>query len=540
MQLGWMSENSNNRDIGQSDSDASPRVGALLRASRTRVGEDLRDVSEILRIRYLYLEAIEACRYEDLPGETYAVGFIRSYAEHLGLDGEEVVRRFRAEQAGSERANELAFPTPVPESGIPKGAIVLVGVFLALVVYGGWYATTTDEDFLADLIAPVPDRLKHLVDGEQNANQGAAVSTSGNTSGSASSSADAVAETPNSVIESTPIEEPSSLEPQQNAAPATETAIEPVPSTTPSAAENVAAPESIAAPAGADAPPQEAAVEDQERTQSTADTVVAEAEAVVVDQAEAAATESTSEASVGALDAASGDAPNTSASDAVETAPAETPEADADTTSADVASSQPSESEPVATDDQTAAVEDATASVDTPTESETARDAETDGTAVDTEAASAEPSAEVTADDLNAASLRAATGQGASETTTVDVDPATNGDAANEVAGVPGSEVLDASGAISSDGIVIRATDNSWVEIKDSNTDAILFTGVMSAGASFDVPSRDGLVLDTGNAGVLDFFVDGQSVPKIGGIGAVRKGVVLDSERLQAGTASNR
>ena len=77
-----------------------PQVGALLRASRLRVGEELREVSDVLCIKFLYLEAIEECRYADLPGDTYAVGFIRSYAEHLGLDGDEVVRRYRTEQMG--------------------------------------------------------------------------------------------------------------------------------------------------------------------------------------------------------------------------------------------------------------------------------------------------------------------------------------------------------------------------------------------------------------------------------------------------------
>ena len=64
-------------------------VGALLRASRLRVGENLQDVAAMLCIRYPYLEAIESARYNELPGLTYAVGFIRAYAEHLGLDSEE-------------------------------------------------------------------------------------------------------------------------------------------------------------------------------------------------------------------------------------------------------------------------------------------------------------------------------------------------------------------------------------------------------------------------------------------------------------------
>ena len=61
-------------------------VGALLRASRMRIGGDLRDVALMLRIRYPYLEAIEEGRFEDLPGQAYAVGFVRAYADHFALD----------------------------------------------------------------------------------------------------------------------------------------------------------------------------------------------------------------------------------------------------------------------------------------------------------------------------------------------------------------------------------------------------------------------------------------------------------------------
>ncbi|MFQ5764972.1 MAG: helix-turn-helix domain-containing protein, partial [Rhodospirillales bacterium] len=70
-------------------------VGALLKVSRLRVGMDLEEVADVLRIRYVYLEAIEDGRFDDLPGTPYATGFIRAYAEHLGLDSDEVVRRFK-------------------------------------------------------------------------------------------------------------------------------------------------------------------------------------------------------------------------------------------------------------------------------------------------------------------------------------------------------------------------------------------------------------------------------------------------------------
>jgi cytoskeleton protein RodZ len=113
----------------------------------------------MLHIRYPYLEAIEEGRYADLPGPTYAVGFVRAYAENLGLDRDEVVRRFKAETTGIARQADLRFPSPIPEGGVPGGAILFVGAIIALLAYGGWYLSTSQDNFLAEIVPPLPDRL---------------------------------------------------------------------------------------------------------------------------------------------------------------------------------------------------------------------------------------------------------------------------------------------------------------------------------------------------------------------------------------------
>jgi cytoskeleton protein RodZ len=136
------------------------KVGALLQASRLRLGHDLRFVSKTLHIRFVYLEAIEAGRYEELPGAVYVIGFIRSYAEFLGLDSEEIVRRSKAEIALQSVTPELVFPVPMPETSVPGTAIVLVGVIVALLAYGAWYASTINVGLLSKAIPPVPERLR--------------------------------------------------------------------------------------------------------------------------------------------------------------------------------------------------------------------------------------------------------------------------------------------------------------------------------------------------------------------------------------------
>ena len=155
-----------------SDDDGPTLVGKLLRARREEAEQDLHYVSQMLRIRRPYLEAIEDGRVDDLPGPTYAVGFVRAYAEHLGLDPKDIISRFKEDAKVLEAKPRLVFPAPLPEGKIPSGAIVLIAVIMALVVYGGWIQLSSQNQSIADFIPQLPDRLAALIglgDGETEA-----------------------------------------------------------------------------------------------------------------------------------------------------------------------------------------------------------------------------------------------------------------------------------------------------------------------------------------------------------------------------------
>lgn len=216
-------------------------VGALLKASRLRLGQDLRDIADVLRVRYVYMEAIEDGRYDALPGPTYASGFIRAYAEHLGLDSQEVVRRYKAETTGSRETANLAFPEPIPESGIPGGAVVLVGIVIAVVAYGAWYVNT-GNGFLAELVSPLPQRLAHLIEGEgKPPGETATPSDSGKPAAEAAPKSETTAEAkpeakPEEKPETKPAAKPETTpEPAAAAPPAGEP--QPVPAAMPAAAQ---------------------------------------------------------------------------------------------------------------------------------------------------------------------------------------------------------------------------------------------------------------------------------------------------------------
>jgi cytoskeleton protein RodZ len=143
---------------------AAARAGADLREARERLGWALEDVAAELRIRLPYLEALEEGRLALLPGHVYAVAFMRSYARLLGLDAEEMVRRLKAEAADAGRKTELVFPIPMPDRGFPAGAMVLLGLVLAVGAYTGWYRLSGEGRLPAETVTAIPERLAPLAE----------------------------------------------------------------------------------------------------------------------------------------------------------------------------------------------------------------------------------------------------------------------------------------------------------------------------------------------------------------------------------------
>ena len=140
---------------------ARPRdtVGDLLRRTRQEQGVEVEQIAGALRIRASYLTAIEQARYDRLPGPVYALGFVRTYANALGLDGDEAVRRFKLESAGLEQRRDLAFPMPLTSRSTPGGRVVLVAFVLAVCAYAIWHYVSTSDRARPERVAAVPTEL---------------------------------------------------------------------------------------------------------------------------------------------------------------------------------------------------------------------------------------------------------------------------------------------------------------------------------------------------------------------------------------------
>ena len=71
-------------------------IGNSLREARLRQSLDFPEIEQGTKIRGKYLRALEDEQFDVLPAQTYVKGFLRSYAEYLGLDGQLYVDEYNS------------------------------------------------------------------------------------------------------------------------------------------------------------------------------------------------------------------------------------------------------------------------------------------------------------------------------------------------------------------------------------------------------------------------------------------------------------
>jgi cytoskeleton protein RodZ len=106
-------------------------VGATLREARTDRGVELAEVEAATKIRRRFLNAIENEAWDVLPGQAYAAGFVRAYADFLGLDGARMAAEcpLRPEPPvpGGE-ARRGPRPRVPPAVAVSIGLVAVIGV----------------------------------------------------------------------------------------------------------------------------------------------------------------------------------------------------------------------------------------------------------------------------------------------------------------------------------------------------------------------------------------------------------------------------
>jgi cytoskeletal protein RodZ len=122
-------------------SDAGPpQLGERFRAAREARGASLSDVADQIRIRSVYLSAIEDEHWNAIGAPVYIRGFLRTYARYLRLDPEEAVAEFNATLPEPPAPGTDEPPARSPRSG--RSGLLLIWIagtvavlLVAFVVY---------------------------------------------------------------------------------------------------------------------------------------------------------------------------------------------------------------------------------------------------------------------------------------------------------------------------------------------------------------------------------------------------------------------
>ncbi len=136
-------------------------IGSSLREARLRQNLDFPELEERTKIRPKYLRALEDEQFDILPAPTYVRGFLRSYAEALGLDGQPFIDEYNSRfTVGEDDAPLRARRVPVQrrdhgprESRIAALALVAIAVATALVI-AAWKFGGPEDEKVPGLVTP--------------------------------------------------------------------------------------------------------------------------------------------------------------------------------------------------------------------------------------------------------------------------------------------------------------------------------------------------------------------------------------------------
>jgi cytoskeleton protein RodZ len=108
-------------------------IGNSLREARMRQGLDFPELEQGTKIRGKYLRALEDEQFDILPAQTYVKGFLRSYAEYLGLDGQLYVDEYNSRfVVGEEERTERPRRSPPPSRGVQVQSRVVLLTLLGI------------------------------------------------------------------------------------------------------------------------------------------------------------------------------------------------------------------------------------------------------------------------------------------------------------------------------------------------------------------------------------------------------------------------
>lgn len=127
--------------------DNDGRVGTMLKETRIKKGEEVEEIAEKLKIRAVYLKAIEESQYNEIPDAPYGPGFVRSYADYLGLNAIRMAQLYKEETEAHENKENYYVLEPQAEGAAPGGKYIIISLLALVLVYAGWsfYAASQEK-----------------------------------------------------------------------------------------------------------------------------------------------------------------------------------------------------------------------------------------------------------------------------------------------------------------------------------------------------------------------------------------------------------
>jgi len=123
----------------QTSEDILALVGAELAEARHQRGLNLSDIAERLRILPEHINAIEQGNLALLPSITYVIGYVRSYANLVGADGNTLCRMLRDNLSENEMKPDYAFVQDKLRPSSSAGLVAAGTLGVCLLAYAGWY-----------------------------------------------------------------------------------------------------------------------------------------------------------------------------------------------------------------------------------------------------------------------------------------------------------------------------------------------------------------------------------------------------------------
>ena len=142
-------------------------IGTQLREARLAQGLSYADIAVVTKIQPQFLTAIENLSKADLPSAGYVLGYVRSYANYLGLDGTKAVAQYKidSEMSGALPMRDRPHFVPKRKIRLPRAIVPATTVLAVAAMLTLWYGTQTETqaaapinavDLSADAAAPVP------------------------------------------------------------------------------------------------------------------------------------------------------------------------------------------------------------------------------------------------------------------------------------------------------------------------------------------------------------------------------------------------